>query len=167
MRSALATVSVTLSIIMAAAMAGTFFAFSIGVMRGLDAARPAAALDAMQGINQKIQNPVFGLMFVLVPVLAIAAGVLLVTMDQKSAAILFFVAAAVYFVGALVPTFVVNVPMNNDLDALTIPKDPAGAAKAWSDFSGRWTAWNTVRTLFSFASLLVMSLGVYLWGRDN
>ena len=167
MKSALAGVSVTLSLIMAAGMAGTFFGFSTGVMPGLNAARPGSAIDAMQGINQKIQNPVFVAMFLLVPVLAAAAGVLLLTLDQKSAAILFFVAAGVYFVGALVPSFAVNIPMNNDLDAAAIPKDMAEAAKLWSDYSGRWTAWNTVRAGCSWARVLAMSLGGYYWGKNN
>ncbi|MCP9947507.1 anthrone oxygenase family protein [Actinomadura madurae] len=167
MRSALAGVSVTLSLIMAAGMAGTFFGFSTGVMPGLNAAKPASAIDAMQGINQKIQNPVFIAMFMLVPVVAIAAGAFLLTLDQKAAALLFFVAAGVYFAGALVPTFAVNIPMNNALDAVTIPADTAEAAKIWSDHSGRWTAWNTARAVFSWASLLAMSLGVYLWGKNT
>ncbi|CNG67818.1 putative integral membrane protein [Mycobacterium tuberculosis] len=167
MKSALAGVSVTLSLITAAGMAGTFFGFSTGVMPGLNAAKPASAIDAMQSINQKIQNPVFVAMFLLVPVLAVAAGVLLLTLDQKSAAVLFFVAAGVYFAGALVPSFAVNIPMNNDLDRAAIPADLTAAAKVWSDYSGRWTAWNTVRAVFSWASLLAMSLGVYVWGKDD
>ncbi|MFD0534401.1 hypothetical protein ACFQY7_12160 [Actinomadura luteofluorescens] len=74
MKFSLAGVSATLSLIMAAGMAGTFFGFSTGVMPGLNAARPASAIDAMQGINQRIQNPLFVAMFLLVPVLAAAAG---------------------------------------------------------------------------------------------
>ncbi|MEU8309310.1 anthrone oxygenase family protein [Actinomadura sp. NPDC048955] len=167
MKFSLAGVSATLSLIMAAGMAGTFFGFSTGVMPGLNAARPASAIDAMQGINQRIQNPLFVAMFLLVPVLAAAAGVLLLTMDQKSAALLFFAAAGLYFVGALLPSFAVNIPMNNDLDGVTIPKDAAEAARIWSDYSGRWTAWNTVRAVSSWASLLTMSLAVYVWGKNN
>ncbi|MGP4025670.1 anthrone oxygenase family protein [Actinomadura sp. 3N407] len=167
MRTMFAGASVTLSIIMAAGMAGAFFAFSTGVMPGLNAARPASAIDAMQGINQKIQNPVFIAAFLLVPVMAIAAGVLLLTLDEKSAAVLFFVAAGVYFAGALVPSFAVNIPMNNALDRAAIPADASEAAKVWSDYSGRWTAWNTARALFGWASLLAMSLGVYLWGKSD
>lgn len=167
MRTAFAGVSVTLSLIMAAGMAGTFFGFSTGVMPGLNAAKPASAIDAMQSINQRIQNPLFVAMFLLVPVLAIAAGVLLLTLEQRSAAILFFAAAGVYFAGALLPSFAVNIPMNNDLDGVTIPADAAEAAKTWSDYSGRWTAWNTVRAVSSWASLLAMSLGVYYWGKND
>lgn len=167
MRTILAGTSVTLSIIMAAGMAGAYFAFSTGVMPGLDAARPASAIDAMQSINQKIQNPVFVAMFLLVPVAAIAAGALLLTLDETSAAVLFFAAAALYLVGALVPSFALNIPMNNVLDHAAIPADPAEAARVWSDYSGRWTAWNTVRALSSWASVLAMTLGVYLWGKSD
>ncbi|WP_141575721.1 DUF1772 domain-containing protein [Actinomadura sp. WMMA1423] len=167
MKFSLAGVSAALSIIMAAGMAGTFFGFSAGVMPGLNAARPSSAIDAMQGINQRIQNPVFVAMFLLVPVTAAAAGVLLLTLDQRSAALLFFAAAGLYFVGALLPSFAVNIPMNNDLDGVTIPKDVSEAARIWSDYSGRWTAWNTVRAVFSWASLLAMSLAVYVWGKHD
>ncbi|TYK44907.1 DUF1772 domain-containing protein [Actinomadura decatromicini] len=167
MKFSLAGVSATLSIIMAAGMAGTFFGFSTGVMPGLNAARPGSAIDAMQGINQKIQNPLFVAMFMLVPVVAAAAGVLLLTLDQKAAAVLFFVAAGVYLLGALFPSFAVNIPMNNDLDAVKIPDGASEAAKIWSDYSGRWTAWNNVRAVSSWASVLAMSLGLYVWGKNN
>jgi uncharacterized membrane protein len=167
MKTALASVSAVLSIIMAAGMAGTFFVFSTGVMPGLNAARPGSAIDAMQTINQKIQNPLFVGMFMLVPVAAVAAGVFLLTMGHRSAAVLFFAAAVVYFAGALVPSFAVNIPMNDDLDAVTIPKHAAEAAKVWSDYSGRWTAWNTVRAVSSWGSVLAMSIGAYLWGKES
>ena len=167
MKSTLASASATLSIIMAAGMAGTYFAFSTGVMPGLNAARPQSAIESMQAMNQKIQNPLFIAMFLLIPVVAGAAGVLLLSLGEKSAALLFFAAAGLYLVGALVPSFAVNIPMNNTLDAAAVPADTAEAAKTWSDYSGRWTAWNNLRAVASWASILAMSLGVYLWGKDN
>ncbi|MDL4776538.1 MULTISPECIES: DUF1772 domain-containing protein [Thermomonosporaceae] len=167
MRSALTAVTAALSFLMAAGMAGTFFAFSVGVMPGLNATRATSAIAAMQAINQRIQNPLFLGAFMLAPVLAVIAGVLLLTAGQKSAALLFFAAAAVYFVGAFMPTVVVNVPMNNDLDAVKVPSDLAEAAGIWSDYSGRWTLWNGVRALFSFGGVLLMGYGAYLWGRDS
>ncbi|WP_328600866.1 anthrone oxygenase family protein [Actinomadura physcomitrii] len=121
----------------------------------------------MQTINQRIQNPLFVGMFMLLPVFAAVAGVLLMTMDQKAAGILFLAAAAVYVLGALFPSFAVNIPMNNDLDGVTIPKHAADAARIWQDYSGRWTAWNTVRAVFSWISLLAMGAGAYLWGKTS
>ncbi|GAA4065515.1 DUF1772 domain-containing protein [Actinomadura miaoliensis] len=167
MKTTLAAVSAALSILMTAGTAGTFFGFSVGVMPGLDAARASAAIDAMQGVNQRIQNPVFLAAFLLAPVAAAAAGVLLLTAGQRSAGLLFLAAAAVYVLGALLPTVVVNVPMNNALDVTAIPSDPAEAARVWADYSGRWTTWNTVRTVFSGAGVLLMALGCYAWGANR
>ncbi|QFG26644.1 DUF1772 domain-containing protein [Actinomadura sp. WMMB 499] len=166
MKNLLTLICAAVSIVGAAGMAGTFFGFSTGVMPGLNAARPSSAIDAMQGMNQKIQNPLFIVMFVLTPVIAVLAAILLLTLDQKAAAILFFAAAAVYVLGALFPSFAVNIPMNEALDKVEIPADPAEAARVWSDHSGRWTAWNTVRAVAGWASVLAMAAGAYFWGRD-
>ncbi|MFV2178430.1 DUF1772 domain-containing protein [Actinomadura sp. LOL_016] len=166
MKSLFTIICAAVSIVGAAGMAGAFFGFSTGVMPGLNAARPASAIDAMQGINQKIQNPLFVAMFVLTPVIAVAAGILLMTLDQKAAAVLFFAAAGVYVLGALFPSFAVNIPLNEALDKTEIPADPGEAARVWSDYSGRWTAWNTVRAVAGWASVLAMAAGAYLWGRD-
>ena len=76
-------------------------------------------------------------------------------------------AAGVYVLGAVFPSFAVNIPMSTGLDGVRIPADAAGAAKIWSDYSGRWTAWNTVRALFSWISLIAMGLGAYAWGGNS
>jgi len=167
MKFAITAVAATLSLIMAAGMTGSFFVFSTGVMPGLNGSRPASAIDAMQAINQRIQNPLFIGMFLLLPVFAAVAGILLMTMDEKTAGVLFLAAAAVYVLGALVPSFAVNIPMNNALDGVHIPHDPAEAARIWAAYSARWTAWNTVRAVFSWVGLLAMGAGAYLWGGNG
>ncbi|MCP2338663.1 anthrone oxygenase family protein [Actinomadura rupiterrae] len=167
MKFQLATASAGLSILMTAGMAGTFFGFSVGVMPGLNATRASSAIAAMNAINQKIQNPLFLGAFMLAPVVAVVAGVLLMMLDQKHAAWLFFAAAGVYFVGAFLPTAAVNVPMNNHLAHVKVPHDLAAATKVWTDYSGRWTTWNSVRAVCCGASLLLMGAGAFLWGRSR
>jgi uncharacterized membrane protein len=81
--------------------------------------------------------------------------------------VLFFAAAAVYVLGALLPTIAVNVPMNDALDAARIPSDPDAAARLWSDYSSRWTRWNHVRTVFGSLSLLLAGGALYAWGRQR
>lgn len=166
MKNLFTLICAAVSFVGAAGMAGAFFGFSTGVMPGLNAARPSAAIDAMQGINQKIQNPLFIAMFVLTPVVAVVTAILLLTLDQKAAAILFFAAAGVYVLGALFPSFAVNIPLNETLDKTEIPADPGEAARVWADYSGRWTTWNSVRAVAGWASVLAMAAGAYLWGRD-
>jgi uncharacterized membrane protein len=121
--------------------------------------RPAAeGITVMQAINSTILNPLFGLVFggtaVLCLVLAVSAPF---TTDVSHAA-LRGIGSALYVVGVFVETGVVNVPMNNALDAL----DPAdnGSASYWSTYLRRWTAWNHVRALAAAAAsvMLVVSL---------
>src|SRR5690606_33057598 len=116
MTSALAAAAVALAIITAAGMAGSVFVFSAGVMPGLDAARPAAALETMQSDNCRIQTPVFIAVFLVAPGLSAAAGALLLAAGEGAAAALFLAAGGVYLVGGLVPSFAVNIPMYVALD---------------------------------------------------
>jgi uncharacterized membrane protein len=160
----LAGVSATTTLLLTGAVAGLFFAYSVSVMIGLDAIKPDQAIAAMRGINEKIQNPVFLPAFLLTPVAAVITGVLLLVLGQRAAGIVFFLAAAAYVLGALVPSFAVNIPMNDALDTARVPA--AEAARVWSDYSSRWTLWNHVRTVSSAVGLLLVGLGLFLWGRQ-
>ncbi|HEY0536746.1 MAG TPA: anthrone oxygenase family protein [Actinoallomurus sp.] len=160
----LAGLSATTTLLLTGAVAGLFFAYSVSVMIGLDAIKPDQAIAAMRGINEKIQNPVFLPAFLLTPVVAVITGVLLLVLGQRAAGIVFFLAAAAYVLGALVPSFAVNIPMNDALDTARVPA--AEAARVWSDYSSRWTLWNHVRTVSSGVSLLLVGLGLFLWGRQ-
>jgi uncharacterized membrane protein len=162
----IALTSVAIAVLMTAGMAGVFFAFSNSVMPGLDAVKASTAIDAMQSIDRKIQNPLFLLAFVGAPLVGALAGGLLLAIGQQRAGVLFFVAAGLYLVGALLPTAVINVPMNNELQATAIPAEAAEAARVWAGYSPRWTAWNHVRTVACSASLLVMAWGLYVWGSN-
>jgi uncharacterized membrane protein len=157
----LAGVSATPTLLLTGAVAGVFFAYSVSVMAGLDAVRPDQAIAAMRSINDKIQNAVFLTTFLLTPVAAAVTGVLLLVLDRRAAGIAFFLAAAVYVLGGLAPSFAVNIPMN---DALVTAKV---SARVWADYSARWTLWNTVRTVASLLSLFLVGAGLFLSGRQG
>ncbi|MGP3967439.1 anthrone oxygenase family protein [Streptomyces sp. 6N223] len=159
--------SATLTLVAAGAVTGLFFAFSVAVMPGLDAIDPERAVAAMQSINEKIVNPVFLAAFLGTPLAAAVTGGLLLATGHRAAGAAFLAAAGVYLLGALMPTFIVNVPMNDTLAAAGTPDDAAHAARLWADYSPRWTAWNTARGAFSALSLLLAALGAYLWGRNG
>ncbi|WP_327044117.1 DUF1772 domain-containing protein [Microbispora sp. NBC_01189] len=162
-----AAASAALSMLMTAGMAGTFFGFSAGVMPGLNAVPASSAIDAMNAVNARIQNPVFLAAFVLAPVAAAGTGALLLTRSGPGAAWPFFAAAGVYAVGVILPTAAVNVPMNDALAAVAVHGDPAEAARIWSDYAARWTTWNTWRAAAGAVSLLLMGYGVHRWGRGS
>lgn len=161
-RSPLAYLLLGATLLFAGAIAGFFYAYSVSVMRGLDAATPQQAIGAMQGINATIRNAWFAPAFFGTPILTAASGVLFFRHKQRGAATAMFAAALVYVLGALVPTFAVNVPMNDALAISAIPADLAEAQALWTRYSIEWTGWNQLRTLSSFACLLLVGLAFLL-----
>ncbi|WP_406067718.1 DUF1772 domain-containing protein [Micromonospora sp. NBC_01638] len=164
MTATLAAWSAAVTLAVTGAITGVYYAFSVSVMPGLNAVDAGTAIRAMTSINQKIQNPLFFVTFLGPIVAATVTGVMLLILGRRPAGVLFLVAAGVYVVGAFIPTVVVNVPMNETLDAAGVPTDPAEAVRVWADYSSGWTWWNSVRAGASLISLLLAGLGVYLWG---
>ncbi|NRQ37128.1 DUF1772 domain-containing protein [Nonomuraea sp. NN258] len=153
MLDVLATVLTILALALNGLMAGVFFAFSTAVMPGLDAAGADHAAASMRGINQKILNPRFLSTFTLAPVASLAGGVLMLIAGRTAPAIALLAAALVYFLGSIVVTAVVNVPMNNAIDAGDLE---------WTAYRPRWTRWNTLRGWASTAALVLIGVGLHL-----
>jgi uncharacterized membrane protein len=150
--AALRTALLALSLLATALAAGFFYAYSVSVMPGLDAAEPASAVRAMQGINAVVRTPVFAFAFfgaLGFPLLAAAACA---ATGRRLAAALVLAAAAVYGLGVFAVTFVVHIPLNEALAAAR-PADAAAAAATWEDYTGRWTAWNHLRAAASAVAL--------------
>ncbi|MFI6505653.1 DUF1772 domain-containing protein [Nonomuraea typhae] len=124
--------------------AGLFYAYSMSVMWGLNAIDPAQAGAAMVSINKKILNPWLFITFMGSPVAALIAGLV-------SGSLWFYLAAGVNFVGSFLVTVAINVPMNNALDQgkMTFPQ-----------YSPRWTAFNTLRTVALIASMVLIGVGL-------
>ena len=141
-----------------AVVAGLLFAFSTTVMPALRQRPATEGVAVMQTINSTILNPLFGLVFGGTMVLGLLLAATAPFTTDTSHATLRGIGGALYVVGVFGETMVVNVPMNNALDAL----DPGGdeAASYWPAYLRRWTAWNHVRALAGTAAsvLLVVSL---------
>jgi uncharacterized membrane protein len=130
-----------------ALMAGTFFVFSIAVMRGLDRLPPGQAITSMQSINLAILNAVFLGIFVGTGIVCIILPVASLTDWSASRATWMFAGGLLYLFGALLVTIAMNVPLNNRL-ALVRADDPRADA-IWRDYSAAWTLWNHIRALTS------------------
>ena len=142
-----------------ALVAGLLFAFSTAVMPALRKRPSAEGIAVMQAIDLTVLNPLFGLVFsgAIRRPCRWSAGTAPFTTDESHAT-LRGIGSALYVVGVFVETMVVNVPMNNALDAV----DPTGdeGASYWRTYLQRWTAWNHVRALAGTAAsaILVASL---------
>lgn len=140
------------------AIFGFFFAWVCSTMWGLDRLPADVAIAAMQAMNASVRNVVFApAFFATGPVLALA-GALSWRAGSGRAALWFAAAAVAYVGGAMLPTLLVNVPMNEAL-AQADPADPQAGA-LWGAYSARWQGWNQLRTVVSGAALLMCGLGL-------
>ena len=163
--TALALALTFATLVLAGAMAGFFYAYSMSVMWALDATDPKAAIAAMQSINIVVRNAIFFPAFFGTPAVALVAAGLWWKQDAGQVALLMALAAIVYLCGAFLLTLFVNVPMNQALAIATIPADPEAARTLWRNYSGPWTLWNHVRTVASFVSLLLVGWALYAAGQ--
>jgi uncharacterized membrane protein len=106
-------------------------------------------------------QPVFMLVWVgSVVALAIAALLSFWQLDGVNR-LLTILAAAVYALGVQLPTATVNVPLNNQLQALDIDAaTDSSIRQAREDFEHRWLRWNSIRTVFAAvtSALLIVLL---------
>ncbi len=163
--TALALALTVVTLALAGAMAGFFYAYSMSVMWALDAVDPKAAIASMQSINIVVRNAIFFPAFFGTPVVALVAAALWWKLGAGQVALLLALAAIVYLCGAFLLTILANVPMNEALAIAAIPTDPEAARTLWQNYSRPWTLWNHVRTVASFASLLLVGWALYAAGQ--
>ena len=149
------SISQILAIVAPGLMAGFFYAYSVSVMPGLDLLGADQAIRAMQGINVAVRNGVFMFTYAAPPILALLAAALTWRHGGWRAALLFVASGAIYAFGVLAPTGSVNIPMNQTLAALVELPEQTRSAALWTEYSGRWTPWNTLRTLLSLTAMVL------------
>lgn len=167
MKPQAAKVFLLLSLVMLSLMAGLYFVFSSFIMSGLDNITPNQAIAAMQGINDAVRTLSFFVTFFLSPIVGAIAIVLCFSARYKSSAILMILAVAIYILGSIVITFVVNIPLNGNLAALQVNIMSSEAARnSWEVYSASWTGWNTVRALICSISVVLAGLALVKLGED-
>ena len=149
-----------LSLLLAGAIFGFFYAWVCSTMWGLDAADPRVAIAAMQAMNASVRNAVFApAFFGAGPVLLITAFVAY-RVARRRAALLFAAGGVIYIIGGMGLTMTVNVPMNEALGLLAVPEDIDAARAIWLAYSPDWQIYNTIRTVVSGIVLLLTGAGM-------
>lgn len=157
MNSLFSTVG-TITLLGSALVGGVFFAFSSFVMKALARVPSSEGIAAMQAINVVVINRSFLGAFIGTALLSIGI-LLLVLVNQSHPATKFFVGGATfYFVGTFLVTMFGNVPLNDQLAAVSAT-NPASTT-FWEHYMDRWTMWNHVRTVAAMVAALLFSLGL-------
>lgn len=128
-----------------ALIGGVFFIFSITIMQAFGRIPMASGIAAMQEINIVIVKSLFLPVFFGAALTSlILAGYALLNWQRPGASWL-LAGGLIYVVGSIVLTVVRNVPLNDELAAVTAAS-PQGA-DVWARYLVDWTMWNHIRTV--------------------
>ncbi|MFQ5473226.1 MAG: DUF1772 domain-containing protein [Dehalococcoidia bacterium] len=148
----------TMALLGSALVGGIFFAFSSFVMKALARVPSAEGIAAMQSINVVVLNPSFLVAFIGTAVVSLVAGGLALAGWGRPSAAFFLGGALFYLVGTFLVTGLSNVPLNDQLAAVSATD--LGARQVWEHYLNRWTMWNHVRTAAAMVAALLYSLGL-------
>lgn len=154
----LITVTATLALIGSALIGGIFFAFSSFIMKALARLPSSQGMAAMQSINVVVLNPVFLGVFMGTTVISLVVAIISIMEWGAFAAPYYLVGALFYIVGTFLVTGMGNVPLNNQLSAVS-NNDPA-ASDIWQHYLVRWTRLNTIRTVSAIAASVILLIGL-------
>ena len=143
-------------------VAGFLFAFAVVIMPGIRSLDDGGFIRAFQVIDRVIQKnqPLFMFVWVGSALSLIAAAVFGLWALDGADRLLLIAAALAYLLCVQLPTGIINVPLNNQLQKL----DPSTMSEtvrkqARDDFEPRWNRWNAIRTACaSLTSILLLIL---------
>jgi uncharacterized membrane protein len=155
-------VIISLATFLCTLVAGLLFAFAVVVMPGIRNLSDAEFIRAFQAMDRIIQNnqPIFILVWVGSAVFLIATAVLGFGQLDGTDLLLLIFAALTYLLGVQIPTVIINIPLNNELQTLNVDSLSENAQKlARQEFESRWNKWNLIRTILSsLASAILIIL---------
>jgi uncharacterized membrane protein len=139
--------------------AGLFYAWSCSVTPGLALVDDATYITAFRAMNRAIQNPVFFATFMGTAVLLPVSAFLQYRQGTQMQFWLLLAASAVYLTGVMGVTVAGNVPMNDALDAFNLKAASVqDLAVQRANFEGPWNRLNTIRTLSSLVTIVLVIL---------
>ncbi len=145
--------------------AGFLLAFAAVVMPGIRNLSDKEFIGSFRVIDRTIQNnqPVFMLMWV-GSIIAIIISTALGMGELEGVALkLLILALIIYLTGVHLPTVIINIPLNNKLQALDVDTMTEEAIKeARENFEPRWNRWNLSRTFFSMITSLLLIILLFM-----
>ena len=146
----LATATLTTGLI-----SGFFYAYACSVTLGLALLPDQQYIEAMQAINATVRNGVFAFSF-FGAVLSLLLALAIHAPQLRSRRLaLIALAAVLYIGGGFMVTFLVNVPMNEELARMG-EVGRAALAQIRADYEGAWNFWNGVRAVFSSLAFVAL-----------
>ncbi|MFN3192810.1 MAG: DUF1772 domain-containing protein [Aureliella sp.] len=156
-------IAFTLTLIAAAFLnalkAGFLFAFAVVVMPGTKNLRDREFLDSFRVIDRVIQNnqPLFMVMWLGSTLCLVAAALLAIRSISGLERMLVIACALANLFLIQLPTMTINIPLNNQLQALDLDNQDADTIRtARVAFESKWNRWNVIRTIVSCIVLALL-----------
>ena len=152
------TVSAVVAMLGSALVAGVFFAFSSFVMKALARMPSEEGIAAMRSINVVVINPSFLGAFMGTAVVSLVLAGLAIKGWGVPSSPWFLAGALSYLIGTILVTGLGNVPLNDQLAAVSAAD--SSAVTVWQHYLDRWTMLNTVRTAAALAAAICLTIGL-------
>jgi len=157
-------VALILATFLCSLVAGFLFAFAVVVMAGIKNLNNREFIRAFQTMDGIIQNnqPIFMVVWLGSVIALIIAAALGIGHLDATGRWLLIVSTLTYLLGVQLPTFTINIPLNNTLQALNVDAMNESEQQAAREaFEERWNRWNTIRTILSsLVSFLLIVLAL-------
>ena len=154
---ALPTIILVLTATATALIAGLFYAWFCSVTSGLARLADTVYITFMQATNKAILNPVFFASFMGAAILLPLSTFLHYDSTISHRFIFLLAATLIYLTGAWGVTIFGNIPLNNALADFNLQSASADAIAAQrAKFERRWNKLNTIRTISSTLSILLV-----------
>ena len=144
---------------------GFLFSFAVVAMPGLKKLDDGAFIRAFQEIDGIIQNnhPLFMLMWMGSVILLVVAGVMGFIHLEGFQRNFLLAATFLYILGVQAPTIAINIPRNNDIQAVNVATaNMMTLQKVRDDFEDVWNRANQFRTVMAIIVTAIL-LSLILW----
>jgi len=151
--------ALTISIVLCGLVAGLVFTFAIIIMPGIKSLNDHGFLQAFKVMDSIIQNnhPLFLLVWPGSVLAILMLGLLSIFYLQGLDRVFAILSATIYLLGVQLPTVLINVPLNNQLQRKNLDALSNEALKqAREAFEPRWVLWNTLRTFVAILVVLML-----------
>jgi uncharacterized membrane protein len=149
--------TLTLATLTTGLIAGFFYAYASSVTLGHALLPDEQYIQAMQAINATVRNGVFAFSFFGAVVSLLLTLAVHAPRPRSRRFVLVALAAVFYIGGAFMVTFLINVPMNEELARVSVGElGPAALERVREGYEGPWNFWNGVRTVFSTLAFLAL-----------
>lgn len=148
----------TIAMFGSALIGGVFFAFSSFVMKALARMPSTEGITAMQSINVVVINRSFLGAFMGTALLSLGMVALALVSRSHASSMWFLGGAIAYLAGTFFVTLFGNVPLNDQLAAVSATD--TRATQLWEHYVDKWTMWNHVRTFAAMLAAVLYGLGL-------